>query len=62
MERVGTEDLRVFTHWVERLDRNDLPERQQRKLNLKTFAVPYWFSIPFPAQMMNDDYIAKRHA
>lgn len=62
VEKVGAEDLRVFTHWVERLRRSGLSEKQVRRLNLTSFAVPYWFSIPFPAQMMSDDYVAWRHA
>ena len=62
VEKVGAEDLRVFTHWVERLRHNDLTEKQARRTNLTSYAVPYWFSIPFPAQMMGDDYVASRHA
>ena len=62
VEKVQAGDLRVFTHWVERLRRSDISEKQLKRLNLTSFAVPYWFSIPLPAQMMNDDYVAWRHA
>ena len=61
LEKVGVEDLRVFTHWVKRLRRSGFSEKQARRLNLTSFAVPYWFSIPLPAQMMSDDYVAWRH-
>ena len=59
---VGTEDLRVFTNWVERLRQSTQSEAQCRRLNLTSFAVPYWFSIPLPAQMMGENYVAWRHA
>jgi len=62
VEKVRAEDLRVFTHWAERLRDNDLTKRQARRLNLTSYAVPYWFSIPLPAQMMGDDYVASLHA
>ncbi len=60
--KVIGEDLRVFKHWVERLRRSELSRNQSRRLNLTSFAVPYWFSIPLPAQMMSDAYVAWRHA
>ena len=62
VEKVRAEDLRIFTHWVERLRRSSLSKKKARRLNLTSFAVPYWFSIPLPAQMMSDDYVAWTHA
>ncbi|HWD93544.1 MAG TPA: helicase [Verrucomicrobiae bacterium] len=62
VEKVSAEDLRVFTHWVERLRNSGLSENHLRRLNLTSSAVPYWFSIPLPAQMMSDNYVAWHHA
>jgi hypothetical protein len=57
---IAWEDLRVFKHWVARLQ--DGKKRGRGSLDLKTFAVPYWLSIPLPIQMMGSGYVAWRDA
>jgi hypothetical protein len=57
---IRAEDLRVFKHWVARLQAG--AQRQRRKVDLKSFAVPYWLSIPLPIQMLGRGYVAWRHA
>jgi hypothetical protein len=54
------EDLRVFKHWVARLKDGKNP--RPGRTDLKTFAVPYWLSIPLPIQMMGSGYLAWRDA
>ena len=51
------EELRVFKHWVSRLQ-----AARGNRSDLMCYAVPYWFSIPLPVQMMGKDYVAWRHA
>jgi hypothetical protein len=51
------DDLRVFKHWVARLK-----AARGSRSDLTCYAVPYWFSIPLPVQMMGQDYVAWRHA
>ncbi len=57
---IQPEDLRVFKHWVARLQSAASPERG--KLNLISFAVPYWLSVPLPSQMLGPGYVAWRMA
>ena len=57
---VRPEDLRTFKHWVARLQAA-LP-RQRGKVDLMSFAVPYWMSIPLPIQMLGRGYVAWRAA
>jgi len=54
------EDLRIFKHWVARLQ--GAGTRQRGKVDLMSFAVPYWLSIPLPIQMMGRGYVAWRLA
>src|SRR5579864_1271800 len=54
------EDLRLFKHWVSRLQEADNEERG--KVDLMSFSVPYWLSIPLPIQMMGPGYVAWRRA
>lgn len=57
---IRPEDLRVFKHWVARLQEAKSPQRS--KVDLMTFAVPYWMSVPLPIQMMGSGYVAWRRA
>jgi hypothetical protein len=57
---IASEDLRVFKHWVGRLQEGK--KRTRAGVDLKTFAVPYWLSIPLPIQMMGSGYVAWRDA
>jgi hypothetical protein len=57
---VRPEDLRIFKHWVARLQEAETPQRG--KLDLMSFAVPYWLSVPLPIQMMGQGYVAWRRA
>jgi hypothetical protein len=57
---VRPEDLRVFKHWVARLQEGQA--RQRGKVDLLSFAVPYWLSIPLPIQMVGRGYVAWKHA
>lgn len=57
---IRPEDLRVFKHWVARLQGADTPLRG--KVDLMSFAVPYWLSVPLPVQMMGPGYVAWRRA
>ena len=57
---IRPEDLRVFKHWVTRL--RDAGRPQRNKLDLMSFSVPYWFSVPLPIQMLGSGYIAWRRA
>ena len=54
------EDLRVFKHWVRRLQEAENPRRG--KVDLMSFSVPYWLSVPLPIQMMGSGYVAWRRA
>jgi hypothetical protein len=54
------DDLRVFKHWVGRLQEAENPRR--RKIDLMNFSVPYWISIPLPIQMMGTGYVAWKRA
>ena len=57
---IHPEDLRVFRHWVARLQP---ASRQKRgKTDPLSFAVPYWLSIPLPMQMLGRGYLAWRLA
>ena len=58
--KIRAEDLRVFKHWVGRLQDAEMPQRN--KVDLMTFAVPYWMSVPLPIQMMGSGYVAWRRA
>jgi len=57
---IHPEDLRVFKNWVGRLKEGKSPRRG--RIDLTTFAVPYWLSIPLPIQMMGSGYLAWRDA
>jgi hypothetical protein len=57
---IRPEDLRVFKHWVARLQEAETPQR--RKFDLMSFSVPYWLSVPLPIQMMGQGYVAWRRA
>jgi hypothetical protein len=57
---IWPEDLRVFRHWVERLREGESPVRGE--VDLTTFAVPYWLSVPLPIQMLGSGYAAWRRA
>lgn len=59
---VRPEDLRVFKHWVARLQEGQARQWGRGKVDLLTFAVPYWLSIPLPIQMMGRGYVAWKHA
>jgi hypothetical protein len=54
------EDLKVFKHWVNRL--NGKPSSNSRGHDLISYAVPYWLSIPLPVQTMGRGYVAWRQA
>ena len=43
---IKPEDLRVFKHWVARLQEADTPRRGN--VDLMSFSVPYWLSVPLP--------------
>lgn len=53
---IRAEDLRVFKNWVARLRAADA--RRGRQVDLMSFAVPYWLSVPMPIQMLGPSYIA----
>lgn len=57
---IRQEDLRVFRNWVVRLQ--DGQKADRGKVDLVTFAVPYWLSVPLPIQMLGSGYIAWRRA
>jgi hypothetical protein len=57
---IRQEDLRVFRNWVTRLQNGQKTERG--KVDLVSFAVPYWLSVPFPIQMLGSGYLAWRRA
>lgn len=57
---IRTEDLRIFKHWVGRLEDGDIGRRG--KLDLLSFAVPYWLSVPLPIQMLGSGYVAWKRA
>ncbi|MBE0541988.1 MAG: hypothetical protein IH623_11420, partial [Verrucomicrobia bacterium] len=57
---IRPEDLRIFKHWVARLQ--TAGRRHRGKVNLMSFAVPYWLSIPLPMQMLGRGYVAWRLA
>jgi hypothetical protein len=57
---VRPEDIRVFKHWVARLQGAKTSSRGT--LDLLSFAVPYWLSVPLPIQMMGSGYVAWRRA
>lgn len=59
---IRPEDLRVFKHWVARLQEGQARQRGRGKVDLLSFAVPYWLSIPLPIQMMGRGYVAWKHA
>jgi hypothetical protein len=53
---LAPEDLRVFKDWVERLRE---PQHLARsRTQLTGYAVPYWWSVPLPAQMLGPSYVA----
>jgi hypothetical protein len=56
---IRSEDLRVFKHWTGRLQQADT---LRGKVDLLSFAVPYWLSVPLPIQMMGQGYVAWRRA
>jgi hypothetical protein len=57
---IRPEDLRIFKHWTARLQESQ-PARGG-KVDLVSFAVPYWLSVPMPIQMMGSGYVAWRRA
>ncbi len=56
------EDLRVYKHWVARLQEAAKRQGGRGKVDLVSYAVPYWLSIPLPIQMMGRGYVAWRYA
>jgi hypothetical protein len=60
LSEIRQQDLRVFRHWVARLQEGQKTERG--KVDLISFAVPYWLSVPLPIQMLGSGYIAWRRA
>ena len=57
---IKPEDLRLFRNWVARLQVGQ--ESQRGKVDLLSFAVPYWLSVPLPIQMLGKGYMAWRDA
>lgn len=57
---IQPDDLRVFKHWVGRLRDGELSKRGG--VDLMSFCVPYWLSVPLPIQMMGPNYVAWRRA
>jgi hypothetical protein len=57
---VSPDDLRIFKHWVTRLQNGQ--KADPGNVDLLTFAVPYWLSIPLPIQMLGSGYVAWRRA
>lgn len=57
---VRPEDIRVFKHWVARLQ--EAKTSRRGAVDLMSFAVPYWLSVPLPIQMMGPGYVAWRRA
>jgi hypothetical protein len=57
---IRPEDLRIFRNWVSRLQNGQKTDRG--KVDLVSFAVPYWLSIPLPIQMLGSGYVAWRRA
>jgi len=57
---IRQEDLRIFRNWVARLQNGQKTERG--KVDLVSFAVPYWLSVPLPIQMLGSGYVAWRRA
>jgi hypothetical protein len=55
-----SEDLKVFKHFVARLQ--GAAQKRRRSLDLTSFAVPYWLSVPYPIQMLGRGYVAWRLA
>lgn len=53
---IQPDDLRVFKHWVARLKAGQT--RRKKAVDLTSFAVPYWLSIPLPIQMLGPGYVA----
>jgi hypothetical protein len=53
-------DLRLFKHWVGRLQEGATVRRA--KVDILSFAVPFWLSVPLPIQMLGKDYVAWRDA
>ena len=58
--KIQPEDLRVFRNWVARLQ--DGQKNEPGKVDLVSFAVPYWLSVPLPIQMLGSGYVAWRRA
>ena len=54
------DDLKVFKHWVNRLNGKRGSNRHGHELI--SYAVPYWLSIPLPVQTMGRGYVAWRQA
>ncbi len=54
------EDLRIFRNWVTRLQ--DGQKNERGKVDLVSFAVPFWLSVPLPIQMLGKGYVAWRRA
>jgi hypothetical protein len=57
---IKPEDLRLFKHWVARLREGEKSRRS--KVDILSFAVPYWLSVPLPIQMLGQGYVAWRQA
>lgn len=57
---IKPEDLRVYRNWVARLQEGQ--RREKGRIDLVNFAVPYWFSVPLPIQMLGSGYVAWRRA
>lgn len=57
---IRPEDLAVFRNWVTRLQHGQKTDRG--KVDLVSFAVPYWLSVPLPIQMLGTGYVAWRRA
>lgn len=62
-EAIQPEDIRIFKHWAERLRSGDDGSTEGgRKTEASSFATPYWFSVPYPVQMLGKNYAAWRRA
>ncbi len=57
---IRSEDIRVFKSFVERLKNSRQGKR--RHIDLTSYAVPYWLSVPYPVQMLGRNYLAWRLA
>lgn len=57
---VRSEDIQLFKHWVERL--RERTSQKPGRVDMTSFAVPFWLSVPLPIQMLGRNYMAWRKA